>query len=294
MKLCDFTTLRERDQAVVAALEARTPVGAVAAQYGLGKWVVRTAYLLLGQRPLRSLHLPSTREQYQLTQAVLQRRAEVVARIEAGETQTAVAHSLGITRERVHQIWRAAGRGSLLALRRAQNPPRVCSSCGKVLWHTTREGQENRRWQERLCLRCRIARQSRVITCIVCGGSRTILPHLAKRQKGLFCSRRCQGVYASQHYGFPAHPENRRKGGVGMTPFYSAVVVALQNSGTWSTPCDGGGHRGYACRLRNSSYLAARSRGLRVTTRHEDGMLVLRVLAGQARPLQKVAVGVGG
>ena len=88
---------------------------------------------------------------------------------------------------------------------------KICLHCSKPLRHT-----KNTHFCSYICQR---AYTQIELICDWCGKSfkrraTLVVKNLSKDgYQHIFCSRKCMGNYAGNHYGFAVHPENARAGG---------------------------------------------------------------------------------
>ncbi len=82
-----------------------------------------------------------------------------------------------------------------------------CTRCGALI-SLVRKG---------ICEDCLEAERWVMVSCSTCGNlfRKAVWQLIRKTARGyqhFFCSKRCQGVFAGEHYGFHAHPENCSSG----------------------------------------------------------------------------------
>ena len=155
---------------------------------------------------------------------------EIKALRDQGHTLQVIADKCGVSRQRIHQILvkqygstkgdntfvtrEAAARllgTSPTTLRylekKGKVKPMQARPCARVLYDDEAMRQVSVALQERAKRREPILR-----VCKLCGArfyrkSYTLHPG----SPGNFCSKRCAGIWAGNHYGFTAHPENKRQ-----------------------------------------------------------------------------------
>lgn len=148
-------------------------------------------------------------------------RGELTAKVlaarrkEPNRLMVSIAKENGVSRERVRQILTRAYEETQAPCYHPRLPLRpVCQRCGQGLtyWEVYRSKGKTAQ-----CLVCdREARQV-LLTCSLCGEPflrAAYLVRAAAKQgyKFAFCTKRCLGTYAGEHYGYIAHPENSYAG----------------------------------------------------------------------------------
>ncbi|MDO8690366.1 MAG: helix-turn-helix domain-containing protein [Dehalococcoidia bacterium] len=116
-----------------------------------------------------------------------------------------IAATLGVSRQRVHQIRRRLGLPA-----RTDRVSLTCDTCGKPLVRN-----KGAVYRHNYCSRKCYHPDQPVLTCEICGkqfGRKKSAIHVHN-----FCSRKCSGSWAGQQFGFKAHPENQW-GNRGMAP----------------------------------------------------------------------------
>lgn len=110
-----------------------------------------------------------------------------------------VGDKFGITGERVRQILKR-GNAPTKSIRR---PKYTCTNCGIKI----------KKNKSGFCYKCYKEEHSPVmVACQYCGKLITKQRNLVLKQQYGFCSRKCLGKFAAEHYGWKIHPENRQIG----------------------------------------------------------------------------------
>lgn len=94
----------------------------------------------------------------------------------------------------------------------------LCTSChlheNKELHYCHNCSKELKTRKQKYCsYACRVAFNSVVVECSNCKKKFSLTKHSQSRIRGstsglLFCSKKCQGEYIGEHYGFKANPQN--------------------------------------------------------------------------------------
>lgn len=157
-----------------------------------------------------------------------------------------IGNKVHLTRQRVQQI--LAGEGLPTAAYRRDR--RFVCRCGKTIEPTIYKSG-NRYYSQYCSKRCRFEAFNVPLACSSCGQiswrKQSQMLHYDKpyahrlRQKTyVFCSRKCQGKYLGEHFGFAAHPEN--SGGhnsLGKSKYNLGQISAQRqpNESTWALLC---------------------------------------------------------